>query len=79
MSSPHINAIVGRRIAERRKQLGLKPADLAATLGITPRVLLNYESGMHRLGCGDLYEIAVALKLTDEIGWFFGRGRKPEA
>jgi transcriptional regulator with XRE-family HTH domain len=79
MSSPNINAIVGRRIAERRKQLGLKPADLAATLGITPRVLLNYESGLHRLACAELHEIAVALKLGDEIGWFFGIGRKPEA
>jgi len=79
MSTHPIDVMIGSRIRMRRKELRLTLQELGDELGgMTPKKLLKYERGEIRLSCSALYEIAVALRLGDEIGWFFGMRPKPE-
>ncbi|MEP4191887.1 MAG: helix-turn-helix transcriptional regulator, partial [Sneathiella sp.] len=60
---------VGQRIRERRVQLGLKQAQIAATLEISYQQFQKYETGMKRVSAGRLFEIAQALHCP--VAWFF--------
>jgi transcriptional regulator with XRE-family HTH domain len=74
-----IDILIGSRIRDRRKQLRLTLQELGDQLHMTPKKIHKIELGQCRLGCSGLYEIAIALRLADEIGWFFGMRPKAEA
>ena len=56
-----VDALVGQRVRERRRELGLSRVAMAGRLGLTQQQLQKYESGFNRLSAGRLYEIAVLL------------------
>lgn len=60
---------VGRRMRERRVQLGLSLAQLACALGVTTQQAAKYESGRNGVPASRLGTLAMALGV--EVGWFF--------
>lgn len=56
-----IDALVGRRIAERRAAMGLSQTALAQRLGVSPQQVQKYESGGNRVSASRLNDIAIAL------------------
>lgn len=64
-----IDALVGRRIRQRRMLLGMSQSDLANALGITFQQLQKYERGLNRVGAGRLYDLSQALQVP--VGYFF--------
>lgn len=67
---------VGDRIRSRRVVLGLTQAQLAAMLGMSDRQLQQFESGIHRITAGYLFEIARALGVDTEF-FFLGLSARP--
>lgn len=63
---------VGKRIKERRKQLGMSAEELADRVGVSPATIYRYESGyIENVRASKLSPIAKALR-TDEaflMGW----------
>lgn len=60
--SPNLtDAIVGRRIGERRLALGLSQTALAQRLGISAQQVQKYEAGHNRISASRLSDIATAL------------------
>lgn len=64
-----IDALVGRRVRQRRMLLGMSQSDLANALGITFQQLQKYERGLNRVGAGRLYDLSHALQVP--VGYFF--------
>lgn len=60
---------IGRRVQERRKQLGLSQEKLGEQLGITFQQVQKYEKGTNRIGAGRLFSISEILDAP--IGFFF--------
>lgn len=60
------NSVVGKRIADLRKQQGLTQAELASRLSRrrTQAWMSNLESGLHNVNASDLFEIAAILEST---------------
>jgi transcriptional regulator with XRE-family HTH domain len=59
---PHpFDLIVGLRIRQRRKHLGLSQTALAAALGVTYQQVQKYEQGLNQLSAARLFKIADAL------------------
>lgn len=68
-------AALGRRVAERRKALGITQAQLAQTLGIAQQTLAHYEVGRLRIAAALLPLFSKALELSlDEL---YGTAPKP--
>src|SRR4051794_23261930 len=65
-----LDALVGKRVRERRRALGLTVQELAAVLGVPYQQLHKYETGANRLSAGRLFLLAEALGV--EVGHFFG-------
>ncbi len=59
-------ARLGRRIAERRKALGITQVQLAETLGIAQQTMAHYEAGKVRFAAALLPVLAETLELTIE-------------
>jgi transcriptional regulator with XRE-family HTH domain len=57
---------LGRRIADRRKALGITQVELAKTLGIAQQTMAHYEGGVSRIAVALLPPLARALKTTIE-------------
>jgi transcriptional regulator with XRE-family HTH domain len=57
---------LGRRIAERRKALGMNQTELAEVLGISQQTMANYEAGIVRVAIAMLPTLAQTLGLTIE-------------
>jgi transcriptional regulator with XRE-family HTH domain len=57
---------LGRRIAERRKALGLTQTDLAQTLGVAQQTMAHYEGGTARIAVAMLPIVAKALSISLE-------------
>lgn len=57
---------LGRRMAERRKELGITQVQLAETLGIAQQTMAHYEGGKVRIAAAALPVIAQALNLSIE-------------
>jgi transcriptional regulator with XRE-family HTH domain len=57
---------LGRRIAERRKALGITQVQLAQTLGIAQQTMAHYEGGKVRIAAAVLPVLADALDLDIE-------------
>jgi transcriptional regulator with XRE-family HTH domain len=59
-------AVLGQRIAERRKALGITQVQLAETLGIAQQTMAHYEGGVSRIAVETLSQLAVALNTNVE-------------
>lgn len=68
-ASTDIDAYVGRRIKQRREELGFSQENLAESLGISFQQVQKYERGANRVGASRLYHIANALDV--ETSFFF--------
>jgi transcriptional regulator with XRE-family HTH domain len=67
-----IDALVGRRIRERRRHLGISQIQLAATIGVSYQQLQKYEQGSNRVAAPRLAAISAALDVPP--GYFFVTG-----
>lgn len=68
-SASSIDFHVGRRLRERRHQVGVSQEALAEKLGLTFQQIQKYENGINRIGAGRLFEIAAILKV--DLNFFF--------
>lgn len=69
LSVTEVDRLIGKRIQQRRKELGLTASILSEQIGIAQQQLSRYERGDNKINVSHLVEIAVAL--DTEIGWFF--------
>jgi transcriptional regulator with XRE-family HTH domain len=67
-----IDALVGRRIRQRRRHLSISQVQLAATLGLSYQQLQKYEQGSNRMAASRLAATAAALDVPP--GYFFVTG-----
>jgi transcriptional regulator with XRE-family HTH domain len=59
--SVDVDSIVGQRIREHRKKLGMTQSDVAKKLGVSFQQFQKCEKGVNRIGAGRLFEIACLL------------------
>lgn len=64
MSASEIDAIVGRRLRERREELGLSQSRIGRHLGLTFSQIQKYEKGSNRIGAGRLWLLAKHLGVS---------------
>ncbi|MCK3655357.1 transcriptional regulator [Pasteurellaceae bacterium Macca] len=64
-----VDKLVGKRIQQKRKEVGLSAAQLSEQIGIAQQQLSRYERGENKINVAHLVEVATAL--NTEIGWFF--------
>jgi transcriptional regulator with XRE-family HTH domain len=64
-----VDAQVGSRIRDRRKELGLSQAALGTSIGVAFQQVQKYENGVNRVGASRLAAIAQALEVS--IAYFF--------
>ena len=60
---------VGRRVQEKRLNLGLTQTALANAVGVSFQQVQKYEKGTNRVSASKLFEIALFMK--EEIAFFF--------
>ena len=65
-----IDAHIGKRIRIRRQALHMDVARLAKLIGVTPKEMELFETGMSRIGAEGLHRAAVALAVA--VSYFFG-------
>ena len=79
------NKVVGNNVRIERTSRGHTQEGIARALGISYQQVQKYETGMNRISCGRLYEIAKLLKMP--VGQLFvgcaggddmARGSEPE-
>ncbi|BBG58825.1 MULTISPECIES: helix-turn-helix domain-containing protein [Providencia] len=70
-----IHSIIGTRIKNRRKELGLSGANLASKLNLSQQQISRYENGINKIPIDHLLDIADILMCP--IEWFF-KGYKNE-
>lgn len=61
--------VVGQRLRQGRRELGMTQETLAAMLGVTFQQIQKYEAGHSRMSAGRLLEIAVAIGRP--VSWFY--------
>ncbi len=71
-----VDAHVGRRVRERRREIGISQEKLGTALGISFQQVQKYEAGTDRVSAGRLYVLAqalgVAIRLFLRRGWVAG-------
>ncbi len=67
--SSDVDGHVGRRVRERRREIGISQDKLGNALGISFQQIQKYEVGTNRVAAGRLWNIAVALDV--EVAYFF--------
>ncbi len=67
--SSDVDAHVGRRVRERRKEIGISQGKLGSALGITFQQIQKYEIGLNRVAAGRLWDISKILEV--DVGYFF--------
>lgn len=60
---------VGKRIWQRRREMGLSRRALGEIIGVGLKQVNKYETAMNRVSAGRLHEIATALGVP--VAWFF--------
>ena len=65
----HIDQIVGKKLTERRRILGLSQQDLASVSGVTIQQIQKYEKTTNRITSGKLYQFAKLLGVP--VTYFF--------
>ena len=75
--NPHpVDRHVGRRVQEKRLDLGLSQTALGKAVGVSFQQMQKYEKGQNRISASKLFEIADFLKV--DIPYFFdGYGGRP--
>jgi len=72
-----VDGHIGRRLRERRLQIGMSQEQLAALLGVTFQQIQKYEKGINRVAASRLYDMSEALDV--DITYFFdGLQKKPK-
>ncbi|EXI61551.1 hypothetical protein MHD_04225 [Mannheimia granulomatis] len=61
--------LIGKRIQEKRKELGYSAEKLAEYIDLSQQQLSRYERGASKINVAHLIEIAILLKTP--ISWFF--------
>ena len=74
--STEVDAYVGRRVRQRRIEVGVSQNELAIALGISFQQIQKYENGSNRVSAGRLFEIAQRLSVS--LDYFFD-GAEPRA
>ncbi|MDP8051125.1 helix-turn-helix transcriptional regulator [Pasteurella atlantica] len=69
LASTEVDKLIGARIQQKRKEVGLSAAELSEKIGIAQQQLSRYERGENKINVSHLVEIASYL--NTEIGWFF--------
>ncbi|MGG4607256.1 helix-turn-helix domain-containing protein [Providencia sp. Me31A] len=64
-----IHTIIGIKIKNRRKELGLSGSNLANKLNLSQQQISRYENGINKIPINHLVDIAEALNCP--IEWFF--------
>lgn len=64
-----VDVHVGKRIWQRRRELGLSRRALGEVIGVGLKQVNKYETAVNRVSGGRLYEIALALGVP--VAWFF--------
>lgn len=64
-----IHSIIGIKIKNRRKELGLSGANLANKLNLSQQQISRYENGINKIPINHLVDIAEVLDCP--IEWFF--------
>lgn len=64
-----IDKLIGKRIQQRRKELGYSAEKLSECMNLSQQQLSRYERGVSKINVAHLTEIAVFLKTP--ISWFF--------
>ena len=67
--SSDVDAHVGGRVRERRREIGMSQAKLADSLGVSTQQVQKYEAGTDRVMAGRLWDIVKALEV--DVGYFF--------
>ncbi len=60
---------VGRRVRERRREIGMYQGKLGNALGVTYQQVQKYEAGTYRVAAGRLWDVANILEV--DVGYFF--------
>ncbi|OOF43377.1 transcriptional regulator [Rodentibacter trehalosifermentans] len=69
LSVTETDRLIGKRIQQKRKEVGLSAAELSEQIGIAQQQLSRYERGENKINVSHLVEIATLLNTP--IGWFF--------
>ncbi len=64
-----VDAQVGRRVRERRREMGMSQEKLGNALGISFQQIQKYEAGTNRVAAGRLWDMASVLEV--DVGYFF--------
>ena len=64
-----VDIYVGKRIWQRRREMGLSRRALGEIIGVGLKQVNKYETAMNRVSAGRLYEIGQALGVP--VAWFF--------
>lgn len=64
-----IDALVGSRIRQRRRQLGWSQTRLGESVGVSFQQIQKYERAINRVSAGVLFMLAEAL--GQPVQWFF--------
>ena len=72
-----MDARVGVRLQQRRRELGLSQTELGQKLGLSFQQVQKYETATNRVSAGVLYEISKALAVP--VGYFFEDFEEPRA
>src|SRR5262249_32545862 len=59
-----LDIYIGRRVRERRKELGMSPRKLAAELGLSIQQVNKYERAEDRISASRLFHISKILDVT---------------
>ncbi len=65
-SAKAVDAVVGARIAVRRRALGLSQTALAGLVGVSCQQIQKYENGQNRISVSRLHALSLALGLPVE-------------
>lgn len=65
----NVDAAIGKRIQQRRKEMGLTAESLAEQIGVSQQQFSRYERGTTKINVSHLVRIAVILNAP--ISWFF--------
>ena len=72
-----VDGYVGRRVRERRREIGMSQAKLGNALGVTFQQVQKYEVGTDRVMASRLWDIAKLLEV--DVGYFFeGIQKRPK-
>jgi len=67
--SSEVDAHVGRRVRERRREIGMSQEKLGNVLGVSFQQIQKYENGTNRVSASRLWDITEALEV--DLAYFF--------